>query len=141
MDLYLKVRHFLNMYERLDEHYVIYTQFLENHSFMIKLFCVDPALNLQECLDKGRSTVFFPLRFYRSNIIRSYSVQKEENYAIYAKTAFSKEQSCLLIGDGVSSKYTRRNRMEFQNIARYIQKIVSAKKKEIIWCFFRRTVF
>ena len=29
---------------------------------------------------------------------------KEDNYAIYAKTAVSKEQSCLLIGDGVSSK-------------------------------------
>ncbi len=128
MDLYLKVRHFLNMYERLDEHYVIYTQFLENHSFMIKLFCVDPALNLQECLDKGRSTVFFsatllPIQYYKKLLST-----KEENYAIYAKTAFSKEQSCLLIGDGVSSKYTRRNRMEFQNIARYIQKIVSAKK-------------
>lgn len=128
LDLYLKVRHFLNMYERLDEHYVIYTQFLENHSFMIKLFCVDPALNLQECLDKGRSTVFFsatllPIQYYKKLLST-----KEENYAIYAKTAFSKEQSCLLIGDGVSSKYTRRNRMEFQNIARYIQKIVSAKK-------------
>lgn len=128
LDLYLKVRHFLNMYERLDEHYVIYTQFLENHSFMIKLFCVDPALNLQECLDKGRSTVFFsatllPIQYYKKLLST-----KEENYAIYAKTAFSKEQRCLLIGDGVSSKYTRRNRMEFQNIARYIQKIVSAKK-------------
>ena len=128
LDLYLKVRHFLNMYERLDEHYVIYTQFLENHSFMIKLFCVDPALNLQECLDKGRSTVFFsatllPIQYYKKLLST-----KEDNYAIYAKTAFSKEQSCLLIGDGVSSKYTRRNRMEFQNIARYIQKIVSAKK-------------
>ena len=128
LDLYLKVRHFLNMYERLDEHYVIYTRFLENHSFMIKLFCVDPALNLQECLDKGRSTVFFsatllPIQYYKKLLST-----KEENYAIYAKTAFSKEQSCLLIGDGVSSKYTRRNRMEFQNIARYIQKIVSAKK-------------
>ena len=128
LDLYLKVRHFLNMYERLDEHYVIYTQFLENHSFRIKLFCVDPALNLQECLDKGRSTVFFsatllPIQYYKKLLST-----KEENYAIYAKTAFSKEQSCLLIGDGVSSKYTRRNRMEFQNIARYIQKIVSAKK-------------
>ena len=126
--LYLKVRHFLNMYERLDEHYVIYTQFLENHSFMIKLFCVDPALNLQECLDKGRSTVFFsatllPIQYYKKLLST-----KEDNYAIYAKTAFSKEQSCLLIGDGVSSKYTRRNRMEFQNIAKYIQKIVSAKK-------------
>lgn len=128
LDLYLKVRHFLNMYERLDEHYVIYTQFLENHSFMIKLFCVDPALNLQECLDKGRSTVFFsatllPIQYYKKLLST-----KEDNYAIYAKTAFSKEQSCLLIGDGVSSKYTRRNRMEFQNIAKYIQKIVSAKK-------------
>lgn len=128
LDLYLKVRHFLNMYERLDEHYVIYTQFLENPSFMIKLFCVDPALNLQECLDKGRSTVFFsatllPIQYYKKLLST-----KEDNYAIYAKTAFSKEQSCLLIGDGVSSKYTRRNRMEFQNIARYIQKIVSAKK-------------
>ena len=128
LDLYLKVRHFLNMYERLDEHYVIYTRFLENHSFMIKLFCVDPALNLQECLDKGRSTVFFsatllPIQYYKKLLST-----KEDNYAIYAKTAFSKEQSCLLIGDGVSSKYTRRNHMEFQNIARYIQKIVSAKK-------------
>ena len=128
LDLYLKVRHFLNMYERLDEHYVIYTQFLENHSFMIKLFCVDPALNLQECLEKGRSTVFFsatllPIQYYKKLLST-----KEDNYAIYAKTAFSKEQSCLLIGDGVSSKYTRRNRMEFQNIAKYIQKIVSAKK-------------
>lgn len=127
LDLYLKVRHFLNMYERLDEHYVIYTQFLENPSFMIKLFCVDPALNLQECLDKGRSTVFFsatllPIQYYKKLLST-----KEDNYAIYAKTAFSKEQSCLLIGDGVSSKYTRRNRMEFQNIAKYIQKIVSAK--------------
>ena len=53
MDLYLKVRHFLNMYERLDEHYVIYTQFLENHSFMIKLFCVDPALNLRGMFRQG----------------------------------------------------------------------------------------
>lgn len=135
LDLYLKVRHFLNMYERLDEHYVIYTRFLENHSFMIKLFCVDPALNLQECLDKGRSTVFFsatllPIQYYKKLLST-----KEDNYAIYAKTAFSKEQSCLLIGDGVSSKYTRRNHMEFQNIARYIQKIVSAKKGNYIVFF------
>ena len=128
LDLYLKVRYFLNMYERLDEHYVIYTQFLENNSFMIKLFCVDPSCNLQECLDKGRSTVFFsatllPIQYYKKLLST-----KEDNYAIYAKTAFSKEQSCLLIGDEVSSKYTRRNREEFLKIARYIQAIVSAKK-------------
>lgn len=128
LDLYLKVRHFLNMYERLDEHYVIYTQFLENGHFMMKLFCVDPSLNLQECLDKGRSTIFFsatllPIQYYKKLLS-----SREDNYAVYAKTAFLKEQSCLLIGDGVSSKYTRRNEEEFWRIASYIEKIVSAKK-------------
>ncbi|MGN0291802.1 MAG: ATP-dependent DNA helicase, partial [Lachnospiraceae bacterium] len=128
LDLYLKVRHFLNMYERLDEHYVIYTEFLENRHFIIKLFCVDPSLNLQECLDKGRSTVFFsatllPIQYYKKLLST-----KEDNYAVYAKTAFSKEQSCLVVGNEVSSKYTRRNAVEYQKIASYIEKIVSAKK-------------
>lgn len=128
LELYLKVRHFLSMYERLDEHYVIYTQFLENGHFMMKLFCVDPSLNLQECLNKGRSTIFFsatllPIQYYKKLLST-----REDNYAVYAKTAFLKEQSCLLIGDGVSSRYTRRNEEEFQRIASYIEKIVSAKK-------------
>lgn len=128
LELYLKVRHFLSMYERLDEHYVIYTQFLENGHFMMKLFCVDPSLNLQECLNKGRSTIFFsatllPIQYYKKLLST-----REDNYAVYAKTAFLKEQSCLLIGDGVSSRYTRRNEEEFQRIASYIEKIVSGKK-------------
>lgn len=128
LELYLKVRHFLNMYERLDEHYVIYTQFVEKGHFMIKLFCVDPSLNLQECLDKGRSTVFFsatllPIQYYKKLLSA-----REDNYAVYAKTAFSREQSCLLIGNEVSTKYTRRNEMEYQKIADYIVRIVFSKK-------------
>ena len=128
LDLYLKVRHFLNMYERLDEHYVIYTQFVEQGHFMMKLFCVDPSLNLQECLDKGRSTVFFsatllPIQYYKKLLSA-----REDNYAVYAKTAFSKEQSCLLIGNEVSTKYTRRNEEEYRKIAEYIERIVFSKK-------------
>lgn len=128
LDLYLKVRHFLNMYERLDEHYVIYTQFVEQGHFMMKLFCVDPSLNLQECLDKGRSTVFFsatllPIQYYKKLLSA-----REDNYAVYARTAFSKEQSCLLIGNEVSTKYTRRNEEEYQKIADYIDRIVFSKK-------------
>lgn len=128
LDLYLKVRHFLNMYERLGEQYVIYTEFLENGHFVMRLFCVDPSFNLQECLNKGRSTVFFsatllPIQYYKKLL----SI-REDNYAVYAKTAFSKEQSCLVIGNEVSSKYTRRNKVEYQKIASYIEKVVLAKK-------------
>lgn len=135
LELYLKIRHFLNMYEEMDERYVIYTEFLESGQFMMKLFCVDPSRKLQECLDKGRSTVFFsatllPIQYYMQLL----STQ-EDNYAVYAKTSFSRDQSCLLIGDGVSSRYTRRNELEFQKYAAYIKKIVLSKKGNYIVFF------
>lgn len=127
-DFYLELRHFLNMYERVDENYVIYTEHEADGRFKLKLYCVDTAVNLQECLDKGRSTIFFsatllPIQYYKKLLST-----KEDNYAVYAKTVFSKEQRLLVIGTDVSSKYTRRNDAEFTKIAKYIYETARAKK-------------
>lgn len=128
LEFYLNVRHFLNMYERVDDYYVIYAQREKNGHFQVRLFCVDPSRNLQECLEKGRSTVFFsatllPIWYYKKLLST-----KTDNYAIYARTAFTKEQSCILVGNTVSTKYTRRNESEYRRIASYIDQIVSAKE-------------
>ena len=127
-EFYLNVRNFLNIYELVDSHYVIYSEHTEDGKFMLKLYCVDPSLNLQTCLNKGNAAIFFsatllPIQYYKSLLST-----KKENYAVYAETAFSEEQHLLLIGRDVSSKYTRRNRTEFQKIADYIAKTVKAKK-------------
>ena len=127
-DFYFALRNFLNIYERVDEHYVIYTQHEEDGSFAMKLFCVDPSYNLQECIDKGNATIFFsatllPIQYYKQLLST-----KTDNYAVYAKTAFSPEQSLLLIGNDVSSKYTRRNESEYARIASYIHKTAAVKK-------------
>lgn len=127
-DFYLELRHFLNMYERVDENYVVYTEHEADGRFKLKLYCVDTAVNLQECLDKGRSTIFFsatllPIQYYKKLLST-----KEDNYAVYAKTVFSKEQRLLVIGTDVSSKYTRRNEGEFAKIARYIYETAQGKK-------------
>ena len=58
LDFYFQVRSFLNIYDGLDENYVIYTEYQENGRFVLKLFCVNPAANLQKCLDKGNSILF-----------------------------------------------------------------------------------
>ena len=94
---------------------------------MLKLYCVDPSANLQACLNKGNATIFFsatllPIQYYKSLLST-----KEDNYAVYAETAFLEEQRLLLIGKDVSSKYTRRNQAEFVKIAEYIAKTVRAK--------------
>lgn len=126
-DFYLELRHFLNMYERVDENYVVYTEHEADGRFKLKLYCVDTAVNLQECLDKGKSTIFFsatllPIQYYKKLLST-----REDNYAVYAKTVFSQEQRLLVIGTDVSSKYTRRNESEFAKIARYIYETAQGK--------------
>lgn len=127
-DFYYEVRNFLNIYERVDEHYVIYAEHAEDGRFKLKLYCVDPSLNLQECIDKGNATIFFsatllPIRYYKKLLST-----KEDNYAVYARTAFSQEQRLLLVGNDVSSKYTRRNEAMFCRIAEYIYQTATCKK-------------
>ena len=62
LDFYFALRNFMNIYELVDEHYVIYTEHQEDGGFMLKLFCVDPSANIQACLDKAISTVFLRSR-------------------------------------------------------------------------------
>ena len=127
-EFYLNLRNFLNIYDRVDERYVIYTEHGEDERFRICLFCVDPSYNLQECLDRGRATVFFsatllPIQYYKEML----SV-RDDNYAVYAQTSFLAEQKLLLIGKDVSSRYKRRSPAEFQKISDYIAGITAAKK-------------
>lgn len=127
LDFYFELRNFLNIYELVDEHYEIYSQISEEGRFYIKLFCVDPSLNLQRCIDKGRSTIFFSATFLPINYYKQLLSTKEDNYAVYAESSFHKEQSLVLIASDVSSKYTRRGKLEYQKIAEYIQKAVYGK--------------
>lgn len=127
-EFYLNLRNFMNIYELVDENYEIYSEHEEDGRFKLKLYCVDPSRNLQERLDKGNSTIFFsatllPIQYYKSLLST-----KKDNYAVYAETAFSEEQRLLLVGKDVSSRYTRRNRDEFEKIAEYILRTALAHK-------------
>ena len=127
LDFYFEVRNFLNMYELVDEHYVIYTQMEEDGRFMIKLFCVDPSLNLQKCIDKANATIFFSATLLPINYYKQILSTKEDNYAIYAESTFAENQRLLAFAPDVSTKYTRRGPAEYLRIAQYIQAAVEGK--------------
>lgn len=134
LELYFRVRSFLDISEGLDENYVIYSEH-EGERFKIKLFCVDPSRNLQERLDKGRSTIFFsatllPIQYYK-NLLST----RADNYAVYAETVFCPKQQLLLIGRDVTSKYTRRGEEEYERMAEYIYRTGQAKKGNYIVFF------
>ena len=127
LDFYFQVRSFLNIYDGLDENYVIYTEYQENGRFVLKLFCVNPAANLQKCLDKGNSAVFFsatllPIQYYK----RLLSTEKD-NYAVYIDSSFDTKKRLLMNGVDVSTRYAMRSREMYQRYATYIFRVVKAK--------------
>ena len=128
LDFYFAVRNFLNISELVDDNYVVYAAFDENGRFYMKLFCVNPAENLQKCLDKGNSTVFFsatllPLQYYRKMLST-----RSENFGMYVESPFEQKKRCLMICRDVSSKYTRRGYEEYRKIAEYIARMSWQKK-------------
>ena len=127
LQLYFTLLTFQNIYDLLDDNYVIYSQHDEDGRFRVKLFCVNPAVNLQNCLDQVRSTVFFSATLLPVNYYRKLLSTRSDDYAIYAETSFLPEQRKILIGRDISSKYTRRTYEEFQKIAAYIRNLTAAK--------------
>lgn len=128
LDFYFRVRDFLNIAELVDENYVVYASHGEDGRFRVKLFCVNPAGNLENYLKKGVSTVFFsatllPMKYYRKLL----STQKDD-YGIYVTSPFSREKRCILNGVDVSSRYTRRSYEEYRRIAAYIARTAWQKK-------------
>lgn len=128
MDLYFQIRSFVNIHDNMDENYVVYCELEKTGRFVIKLFCVNPAVNLQSYLEYGVSTVFFsatllPIHYYKKLL----SVETDD-YAIYAETSFAKENRLLLMGTDVSTRYTMRSANMYERIARYIASAAEGKK-------------
>lgn len=128
LDLYFEVRMFETIYEKLDENYMIYSEIDGEGKFLIRLFCVNPAVNLNEALEKGVSTVFFsatllPIRYYKQLLST-----KSDDYAVYAESTFARENRLLLLGNDVSTRYTARGETTYRKYASYLLEMVREKK-------------
>jgi Rad3-related DNA helicase len=127
LEFYFEVAHFLNMYEIMDDHYVVYSQLMDDGDFMLKLFCVDPSRNLRQCMQKGRSTILFsatllPIQYYKRLL-----GGEPADYEVYARSAFDEKRKALLIANDVTSRYARRGEEEFRRIAHYIYEVVTQR--------------
>ena len=145
LDFFFEMAHFLEIYERVDEHYVKYVQMREDGTFLLKLFCVNPKENLKECMLRGRSSILFsatllPIQYYKELLGGD-----KEDYEVYAKSVFDNEKRALFIANDVTTKFTRRSPEEFYNIARYINSVVSSRAGNyMVFCpsyAFMRSVY
>lgn len=128
LELYFEIRDFLSIYDRLDENYMIYTELTEEGKFYVRLFCVNPSVNLNEYLNYGVSTIFFsatllPIQYYKKLL----SIQTDD-YAVYAHTPFPEKNRKVLIGTDVTTRYIKRDNEMYQRYAGYM--IETFRKKQ-----------
>lgn len=127
LEFYFEVSHFLLIYDRIGEDYVIYCELNQDETFVFKLFCVDPSENLKDAMSKGRSSILFSATFLPIQYYKGLLGGEQDDYEIYAKSTFDNSKRALFIADDVTSKYTRRNELEYHRIASYIYEITGAK--------------
>lgn len=127
MDFYFGISHFLLIYEKLDSHYVVYSELQEDGNLMVRLFNVDPSLNLKECMDRGRASILFSATFLPIQYYKSLLGGTGEDYENYARSVFDPGKRGLFLVRDVTSKYKERTPAQFGRIARCIYEITGKR--------------
>lgn len=127
-EIYLKIRHYMNIAELADEKYVIYTTYDDDNNFLITQFCADPSTNLKSCIDKGVAGIFFSATLLPVNYYKEMLTGDSSENAIYAHSVFDEKKRLVVAAGDVSSRYRDRGTAQFRKMARYIVNITSGKK-------------
>ncbi|MCR5343396.1 MAG: ATP-dependent DNA helicase [Butyrivibrio sp.] len=127
LDFYFEITRFSNIYEFINDKYVIFAENDAENGFRIKLLCADSSDNLANCMERAKSTILFsatllPIQYYKRLL-----GGKAEDYEIYAHSVFDSKRCGRLVASDVTSKYTRRGEDEYRRIATYIDAIVRAR--------------
>lgn len=125
LELYFSVVGFLRMSELFDERYVTLLE-KTDQDFKVKLYCVDPSFLLREAVNRGKSAVFFsatlaPIEFYRYLL-----GGEEDDYVIGLSSPFEQENLCLMIANGVSTKYKDRSK-SYHTVVDLINQVIESK--------------
>lgn len=137
LDFYFELGNFCSVFQAADDSYQPYLELRtvreeehgrkEKKEFCVNLFCVNPATRLTECIEKGRTAVFFSATLLPVSYFKELLTVKEDCYAVYAESPFLKENRKVLIGRDVSTRYKSRGYEMYRKIAYYIS--VTAKSK------------
>ena len=165
LEHYFVISHFLMINDILDDKYVIYCERTEpggrmragaqsrayderassnsggvpcptdGNDISVNLLCADPSVNLRNCLELARSAVLFsatmlPIQYYKSLLGGT-----GEDYEVYARSVFKREQCGYFIGQDVTSRYSMRTQRQYEAMASYIYAATCVKKGNyIVFC-------
>lgn len=128
LELFFEISSFLNIYDLLDEDYIIYTDNTAPGYFYVKLFNVDPSGNLGRCMGRARSSILFSATLLPIGYYKALLGADKQDYEVYAKSVFDPANRLLFQSRDVSSRYLGRTREQYVKIADYIHRITECRR-------------
>jgi Rad3-related DNA helicase len=127
IEFFFKIRHFINMYDCIDEKYVIYAEHIDDGDFALHLYCVDPSGQLSQRLSQGISTIMFSATLLPVNYFKEMLSGDVSERAVYAHSSFEPDNKRIVVATDVTSRYTRRNAREYAKVHDYIMHMISGR--------------
>lgn len=123
---YYKLKAFYESALRFDEHYETFL-FYEKEKIRVKLFCIDPSVEIEERTSRGRATIFFSATMSPLSYTRSLLGNARNGETLTLDSPFAKEQLAVAIVDKVSTRSSERDKT-LPAVLRVIAATVSARR-------------
>ncbi|MCP4217364.1 MAG: ATP-dependent DNA helicase [bacterium] len=131
LSLYFEVNWFLKVMEIFDSRYRACMEMVDG-KFRLKLYCVDPSLNLAEAFLRCKSAVFFSATLSPFEYFRNVLGCAPEAAELKLPSPFPPENLCVLVADRVSTLYRYRERTK-GTVAGFIGRLVAEPGNYLIF--------
>lgn len=108
LELYFEAGNFVRVFDQFDDTYATCYD-TDDRDLEVKLFCIDPSLQMREALTRCRSAVFFSATLRPPIYYQKLSGCSDEMRHIAIPSPFPRDNLNLLLADGISTLYKQRN--------------------------------
>ncbi len=125
LDLYFLVTAFLRVQELVADDYVTCVE-RSGRDLCLRLFCVDPARNLRDALQRGQAAVFFSATLAPLEYFRDLLGGAADDTMLDLTSPFPPENLHVMMADRIATTYRERGGT-YEQVAAAIQAAIAAK--------------
>ena len=126
-DADFKVRGFLAALQRAEKDYVTFLGKSNSGDRRLKIFCVNPAHDLDERLEQAKAAVFFSGTLLPMDYHRELLAARDADPTVYAQSSFDPKNQLVVIATDVTARYAKRGPELYGRIATYLMTLVRAR--------------
>lgn len=133
LNLYFEALNFIKVSKIYDDAYITFIE-KKGGDVLIKLFCLDPSKHLAYGFKRGRGGILFSATLSPMDYFYELLGGEKEDYKIGIPSPFPYENLCVVLADGISTRYKDRENT-YEKVAHMIYGMAASKTANYIAYF------